>query len=73
MAERLVVRGAREHNLKGVDSIYLVMLLSVSRGFLDPGSHRLLSTLFSRRDNVAMWNRFLPMHGSSLGKWISQM
>ena len=66
MAERLVVRGAREHNLKGVDLDLPRDAFICFTGLSGSGKSSLaFDTIFAEG--------FLPMHGSSLGKWISQM
>lgn len=70
---KIMVQGAREHNLKDVDLEFPETAWSCSQACRGPASHRWLSTRCSRRASAGMSNRFPPMPASSSGRWTNRM
>lgn len=69
----VVVRGAREHNLKEVDVSVRVMHLLSFRGSLVPVSLHWLLEPFMLRRNDATLNRLPRMRGASLIRPVFRM
>ena len=66
MAQKnLLVKGAREHNLKNVDIEIPREKLVVLRDFPAPENHRWPSIRSMRRASGAMWRAYPPMRASS--------
>jgi len=61
MNDRLIVRGAREHNLKNVSLDMPRNSLIVFTGLSGSGKSSLLLTQYLLKVNDAMWNPFLLM------------
>ena len=71
--DKIIVRGARQHNLKNITSRSRATRWSSSPGFPARGSPRSRSTRSTRRGSGGMWSRFRPTRGSSSGRWTSRM
>lgn len=66
MAQKnLLVKGAREHNLKNVDIEIPRDKLVVFTGLSGSGNHRWPSIRSMRRASGAMWRAYPPMRASS--------
>lgn len=69
--DKIVVRGAREHNLKDIDLTIPKDKLVVITGLSGSGKSSLaFDTLYAEEDD--MFNHFLVMQDNFWVKWISQ-
>lgn len=73
MKDKIVIKGARAHNLKNVDLTIPRDRLVVFTGVSGSGKSSLLSIRYMQRDKDAMWSRSPPMQGSFWGRWKSRM
>ena len=72
--EKIVIRGARTHNLKNIQiDLPRNKLIVITRTFPVPGSPRLLSTPFMRKDSAVMSNRSRPTPASFCSLWKNLM
>ena len=71
MKDKIVIKGARAHNLKNVDLTIPRDQLVVFTGAA--AKALLLSIRYMQRDKDAMWSRSPPMQGSFWGRWKSRM
>jgi len=67
----IVIRGAREHNLKNINIRIPRDTLTVITGVSVQARAALRSTRYSPKDNGATWNRYRRTLDSSLGEWKS--
>ena len=72
--DQLIIRGAREHNLKNVDLTVPRDQLVVFTGVSGCGKSSLAFRYDLRRGTATrMWSRSPPMQGSFWGRWKSRM
>ena len=71
MEEKIVVKGAREHNLKNIDVSIPRNALTVIQDYREVGNHPLLLTLHAEVMKIS--KPLVPTHVNLLGVWIVQM
>ena len=69
--DAIIVRGAREHNLKNIDVAIPRDKLVVITGVSGSGKSSLAFDTFMLKDSVAMWNRSQLMLASFWAGWKS--
>lgn len=62
--DKIIIKGAREHNLKNIDLEIPRNKLIVFTGLSGSGSHLLPLTLFMQKVKEDMLNLYPPMQGS---------
>ena len=67
------IKGAREHNLKGIDVDIPRDKLVVLTGLSGSGSRALHLIQYMQKVREGIWNRCLHMQDSSWGRWKSLM
>ena len=73
MKDKIVIKGARAHNLKNVDLTIPRDQLVVFTGVSGSGKSSLAFDTIYAEGQDAMWSRSPPMQGSFWGRWKSRM
>ena len=68
MNDKIIIKGAREHNLKNIDLEIPRDKLIVMTGYQDPASPLLLLILFTPTDKEDIWKAFHRMPECFLGQ-----
>ena len=66
---KIVVRGARQHNLKNINVEIPRNTLTVITGLSAPANPRSRLTRFTPKASGVMWNRFPPTRGNFWTRW----